>query len=63
MECQRRICRLRQRWQADLLRHPLRELDFQDQPLIAEKNNLAIGPNCHPDNYDGVTNILYHNNW
>ena len=37
MECQRRVFRLRQRRQARPLRHSLRELDIQDQPLLRRK--------------------------
>ena len=48
MERQRRVFRLRQRWQARPLRHPLRELDFQDQPLLRRKKARAIAPTVIP---------------
>jgi enediyne biosynthesis protein E4 len=35
---------------------------FKTNRYCGEKPPLGVRSYCHPDNYDGLTNILYHNN-
>ena len=61
MERQRRIPGLRQRRQARPLRHALRGLDFSYQPALG-KTKPGYRAYCHPDNFEGLPNVLYRNN-
>ena len=61
MERQRRLPRLRQRRQTRPVRHALRRLELPHQQHCGE-SKPGYRAYCHPDNFEGLANVLYRNN-
>jgi hypothetical protein len=61
VERERRVLRRRQRRQLDLFVTRYVDWTFETNRYCGEKKP-GYRAYCHPDNYEGVANILYHNN-